>query len=125
MRTRHLLRARQRDGVLHGREADLTADLPAPVRRRVDVEIEEPRPQICDLRGRDHRVFFVFDVERLAALQGCKLDPDAPADQRCATLNPFSATWSSLGDQLTFSDTFPATAAHLWLRPWTRIASTG
>jgi hypothetical protein len=81
-----------------------------------------------DLRGRDHRVFFVgYDVERLAALTGCKPDPSAPDDQQCVTVSPYSVTWSSRGDQLTFSDPGPfgPQAAHLWLRPWTRIASTG
>jgi hypothetical protein len=81
-----------------------------------------------DLRGRDHRVFFVgYDVERLAALTGCKPDHSAPEDQQCVTVSPYSVTWSSRGDLLTFSDpgSFGPQAAHLWLRPWTRIAATG
>ena len=81
-----------------------------------------------DLLGRDHRVFFVgYGVERLAALTGCKADPSAPEDQQCVTVSPYSVTWSSRGDQLIFSDpgSFGPQAAHLWLRPWTRTASTG
>jgi hypothetical protein len=80
-----------------------------------------------DLRGRNHRVFFVYDEQRVAALNGCKHDPNAPQDQRCTPLSPYSVTWSSRGDQLTFSDpgSFGPQAAHLWLRPWTRIAATG
>jgi hypothetical protein len=74
-----------------------------------------------DLRGQGHRVYFVGNVELLAALSGCSNDPGAPEDKQCHGGEPYSAVWSMEGNQLTFSD---ATVYHLSLRPWTRIAST-
>jgi hypothetical protein len=70
------------------------------------------------LRGAGDQVWFEYDVQLLAALSGCQLPPSHTDPGHCVPLDPYSATWTLAGDQLTFSD---SDVLNLILQPWRRI----
>ncbi len=73
------------------------------------------------LRGAGQTVTFVFDVEMMAELTGCRL-PAATGEGACYSLGAFTLEWSVDGDELTFRQVGGTDAHSYTVEPWCKIA---
>ena len=76
-----------------------------------------------DLRGSGSDVYFVYDAERLSALNGCKLPPTPTGeDGWCWDAKPYKMSWRLDGAELSFDDYVSLGADPMYVvKPWTRV----